>query len=571
MRSGETDRASKDPMVGRTLGGCRIEERVGRGGMGVVYRARRLADDRAVAIKVLSPFLTAEEAVVARFERETRAASRVNHPNIVRMLGAADEGGVYYSVMEFVDGENLADLLKREGRLPLHHALFIAHEIASGLRALHADGIVHRDVKPSNVLVGRDGSVKLTDFGVARDIKDLQRLTATGDLLGTLGFAAPEQLGSGAIDGRADLFALGATLHLMISGVRPPADPQLPFAALDEHVPPAVRGLVDRLLSRSPEERPPHAQAVIESLEPLLRETRGASDQPRDFGWRRSLAAAAALATVFLAGATAAGGRWNSPTTGPWERLIPVAGAWTIPLVLLGAGTVSGAVALLGTRIGRGFRFRTGLGVALFACALFVSYGAGAATGTAPLREPGRWLSANRPECRTLAGLVLACWGLFLAGSPAPSDRSKIAASLLLLGAVAAAAVASKSASIAGDLAALRDRLPGSGMMLAAVASVSAGLGVLCRLRSAPGRVLGVGACTALAMTLSYLAGADEASVPIGERLQGPAGALALAALLALGARRVLPVRPKPGSPPPRSIQMDGTTFSTPTPTAHPS
>ncbi|MCI0656216.1 MAG: serine/threonine protein kinase, partial [Acidobacteria bacterium] len=384
MQSGGTDRTSKDPMVGRTLGGCQLEERVGRGGTGVVYKARRIADDRAVAIKVISPFLTAEDSVLVRFKRETGAASRIHHPNIVRVLGAADEDGIHYSIMEFVDGENLSDLLKREGRLPLERTLTIAREITSGLRTLHDEGIVHRDIKPSNVLVGRDGSIKLTDFGIARDIHELHRLTSTGDLLGTLGFAAPEQLGNGPIDGRADLFALGATLHLMLSGIRPPTDPQVPFALLGEDIPPAVRDLVGRLLSRSPEDRPQHAEEVLEVLGPLLPTPRGCPSAVGDFGWKRSVAMTVGLGTVFYAGSISAGNSWDS--------LFSFAGSWAEPLPLFSLGTLCAGIAVLGNGVGRALPVRTSLGLALFAGAILGCYAAGAAAEPLSVLGAQRWL-----------------------------------------------------------------------------------------------------------------------------------------------------------------------------------
>src|SRR5262249_52441636 len=142
---------------------------------------------------------------------------------------------------------------------------------ARGLSALHAQGIVHRDVKPANILLSRGGSVKLTDFGVAWDGTDLQRLTVTGDLLGTLGFAAPEQLSSSSVDPRADLYALGATLHYMPPGVRPPVDPAVPWPEPGPECPAALRDLMKFLLARDPAKRPADATSVAAALEPFAR------------------------------------------------------------------------------------------------------------------------------------------------------------------------------------------------------------------------------------------------------------------------------------------------------------
>ena len=256
----------QDPLLGKIFGGCLLERKIGRGGMGTVYLASRQADRQAVAIKILAPFMAEDKAVLARFTREVRAASRVRNPNVIRVLGSSEESGVHYSVMEFVDGENLADLIKREGHLTVGHAAFIAREVARGLAALHAEGIYHRDVKPSNILIGKDGSVKITDFGIARDIYDLQRLTAPGDLLGTLGFAAPEQVERSEGDARADLYSLGATLHYMISGIRPPSTSKTPLPPLEAEVPQELRDLIDRLMAHDPAARPADAKTVAALL-----------------------------------------------------------------------------------------------------------------------------------------------------------------------------------------------------------------------------------------------------------------------------------------------------------------
>ena len=181
-------------MVGKTLGDYEILAEIGRGGMGVVYRARQVSADREVALRTVLPRSAANPEVVERFRREAEVAARIRHPNLIEIYEFGEAEGVQYMAMELVTGESLADRLKRSGRLDPITVAGIASQAAGALAALHDDKMVHRDVKPSNVLIQEDGQVKVTDFGTTllqgRD--QHTRLTAAGAVMGTVEYMSPE-------------------------------------------------------------------------------------------------------------------------------------------------------------------------------------------------------------------------------------------------------------------------------------------------------------------------------------------------------------------------------------------
>ena len=210
--------------IPRELAGFEILERIGQGGMGTVFRARQKELNRSIALKVLLPRLARSKAFVERFFREARAAGRLSHPNIVAAIDVGEAEGFYYFAMEFVDGEPLTRLLAREGPLPEARALAIAADVARALDHAHTNGLIHRDVKPDNIMIAADGAVRVADFGLARAIDAAPREAgkAAGQFVGTPHYVSPEQIRSEPdIDCRADIFSLGVTLFEMLTSERP--------------------------------------------------------------------------------------------------------------------------------------------------------------------------------------------------------------------------------------------------------------------------------------------------------------------------------------------------------------
>lgn len=215
--------SSVDPLLGRLLDGrYEIADRLAQGGMAVVYSAFDTRLDRAVAVKVMHPALAADEEFVGRFRREAKAAAKLSNPHVVSVTDQGRDGDVIFLVMELVDGRTLRDLLREYGRLSAAQALEIMVPVLEALAAAHQAGLIHRDVKPENVLVANNGTVKVGDFGLARAV-DASPLTATtGLLLGTVAYLAPEQVARGVADARADVYACGVMLFELLTG-RPPS------------------------------------------------------------------------------------------------------------------------------------------------------------------------------------------------------------------------------------------------------------------------------------------------------------------------------------------------------------
>jgi len=283
-----------DPMVGRTIDGYRIEELLGRGGMGAVYRATQLSLGRSVALKVLTDELVDDAQFIERFHREADALSRLSHPNIVTVFERGEVDGRPYIVMEYVEGSSLRQLV-REGALPAAEAFKIVSSVLSALQHAHDKGIVHRDIKPENVLMARGDVVKVADFGLSRlvDSTDQTRLTRTHLVLGTYEYMAPEQREhSKEADQRSDLYATGVVLYEMLTGELPIGRFDLPSAARPNECDARMDRIVERSLEKDPDRRYQEAgemaSAVSKVLEhPSARETpppHGPAADRRDSG-----------------------------------------------------------------------------------------------------------------------------------------------------------------------------------------------------------------------------------------------------------------------------------------------
>ncbi len=230
---------------------------IARGGMAQVYRARDRLLDRPVALKVLFPELSVDRAFVERFRREAQAAANLSHPNIVPVFDWGEDTGTYFIVMEYIDGRPLSSILKSAGPLSAERTADIGAHLSAALGYAHKHGVIHRDVKPGNVLITDDGHVKVTDFGIARAINTEESLTQTGAVMGTATYFSPEQAEGIGVDSRSDIYSLGVVLFEMVTG-RPPFLGDTPVAVASKHVrdhPPAPRELNPAI--------PPTFEAII--------------------------------------------------------------------------------------------------------------------------------------------------------------------------------------------------------------------------------------------------------------------------------------------------------------------
>jgi serine/threonine protein kinase len=296
------------PSPGKSIGSIgpyRIDQRIGRGGMGVVFKAWDTALKRFVAIKVLMPRLAVSPLARVRFAREAQAAAAIKHPNIVRIYSVGEHEGLPYFVMEYVEGITLADRVKREGMLERKSILRIGSQIARGLAAAHDQGLIHRDIKPANILLENGLDVALiSDFGLACVMAEAWRLTASGVLLGTPTYMSPEQAAGAAVDHRSDLFSLGSLLYHLCTGEPPFSGPSVmaildrvlnadprPIRDLNPDIPTALEGHIRRLMAKDPADRFPSANELARTLVDFLAETQGRKreaslddpdDHPRD-------------------------------------------------------------------------------------------------------------------------------------------------------------------------------------------------------------------------------------------------------------------------------------------------
>ena len=218
------DQGGSGPLSGGTFAGLVIEGEAGRGGMGVIYRARDPELDRVRALKILAADRSSDPEFRERFRRESRQAAAIEHPNVIPVYRAGEEGGRLFIVMRFVDGPSLAEVLAERGRLPLDEVVELVRQVGAGLDAAHAVGLVHRDVKPANVMLEGEGPAQrafLGDFGISKLTEAGAALTSTGQFVGTVDYVAPEQLEGGNVDRRADGYSLACVAFHALTGEPP--------------------------------------------------------------------------------------------------------------------------------------------------------------------------------------------------------------------------------------------------------------------------------------------------------------------------------------------------------------
>ena len=253
---------------GTVFAGHRIEAVIGRGGMGVVYRATQLDLERLVALKIVAPELVQDETARRRFVQESRLAASIDHPHVIPIHRAGEEGGVPYLVMRYVAGDDGRSLVRREGPLSPERAARIVAQVADALDAAHMAGLVHRDVKPANVLLGAGDHAYLSDFGLTRHVRSISDATRTGHWVGTLDYVAPEQIRGGEIDARADVYALGCLLFFLLTAQVPfPSEgdeaklwahltaPPPRVTAVASETPAAFDDVIRRALAKAPDDR----------------------------------------------------------------------------------------------------------------------------------------------------------------------------------------------------------------------------------------------------------------------------------------------------------------------------
>ena len=306
-----------DPRIGNELAGYRLDEVLGRGGMGVVYRARDLALDRDVALKLLAPELAEDVAFRERFLRESRIAASLEHPNVVPIHDAGEIDGQLYIAMRLVGGTDLKALL-RNGALEAARGVGICEQIAGALDVAHAHGLVHRDVKPSNVLIDERDHAYLADFGLSRRLGEAAAPLNAAASLGTADYVAPEQIRGEEVDGRADLYSLGCMLHECLTGEPPfrrASEVATLFAHLEEtpSAPPGLDEVMRTALAKEPDERFQSGRELFEAARSAL------GLEPKRVRWPLAVAAVglaligAALLAFFL---TNVGGGSNPPVEG---------------------------------------------------------------------------------------------------------------------------------------------------------------------------------------------------------------------------------------------------------------
>jgi serine/threonine protein kinase len=353
-------------LIGQTLGKYRIVEQVGSGGMASVYKAFQPALDRYVAIKLMHTFLIGEKDFLERFQREARSVARLRHPNIVQVYDFDIEGEAYYMVMEFLQGPSLkdkmADLQAQGDWFSLDEAMLIVRDVAEALDYAHGRDMVHRDVKPANIMLTAEGGAILTDFGIVKMLGGTAHVTVTGAMVGTPAYMAPEQTTSGEADARADIYSLGVVLYQLVTG-RVPYTAETPMALMLQHItaplptprslnpdlPEGIEWVILKALAKDPEER---YQSVQEMLAQLDRAVQGLPVPPVDPG-------ITAASQPIVGETTLSGDELDplaaAPSDATQGRRVPVwafgIAAVAVVLTLLGGFTLFGGASDTPTRV----------------------------------------------------------------------------------------------------------------------------------------------------------------------------------------------------------------------------
>ena len=272
----------EDSIIGKQIGHCTVQRKLGQGGMGAVYLAHHPGLNRAVAIKVLPGDLASNPEFKERFFREARLAARLEHPNVVQVHDVGEAQGIHYISMQYVEGKSLDLILREKKKLALNEALAITKRVAVALSAAAKLGIVHRDIKPHNILLSKDGVVKVADFGLAKDEDANRSISEPGTIMGTPYYMSPEQAKGEKVDPRGDIYSLGATLYHMLTGKRmfeggtPVSivmkqinEEPVPIREVDPTVPETVAAIVGKMLRKDPALRFASAEELIRALDEI--------------------------------------------------------------------------------------------------------------------------------------------------------------------------------------------------------------------------------------------------------------------------------------------------------------
>lgn len=276
--------SENDLQIGDVLGGFKIEKILGRGGMGVVFKAHELSLNRKIALKVLASRLSANDEFLQRFRREAQVIAALKHPNIVNVLSYGQERGLHFFAMEYVQGKDLREVMRERPLVPLDEALQIVRQVADALSEAGAKGVVHRDIKPSNIMIDPMGRAYVTDFGVACFEEASEKLTQTGLFLGTPEYASPEQASGLSLDVRSDIYSLGAVLYRMVSGRAPvtgesplaivvkiSTEPVTPISQVNPSIPQHICRLIDKMMAKEVDARYLSPKVLLDDVDRCIR------------------------------------------------------------------------------------------------------------------------------------------------------------------------------------------------------------------------------------------------------------------------------------------------------------